>query len=255
MPTTRLLLEYDGTDFCGWQTQASGASVQSVLEVALQTALREPVAVVGSGRTDAGVHARGQVAHFITEQSVDAHRLRASLNGLLPPSVAVLRVDAAPDGFHARYHAMRRTYHYQIALAPRALDRASRVVLPPPLDVEAMNEASRALLGTHEFSTFCRTKSETMNRVCTVERAEWVAEPRDDDWRFEIAADRFLHGMVRAIVGTLFEIGRGRRRVDALPTLIAASDRRAAGPAAPAHGLALVRVDYPALVIAARDPS
>jgi tRNA pseudouridine38-40 synthase len=250
VPTTRLLIEYDGSAFCGWQTQAEGASVQSAVEAALRTALREPVDVVGSGRTDAGVHALGQVAHFVSSRAVDARRLRASLNGLLPPSVAVLAAEAAPDGFHARFHAVRRTYHYRVAFAPRALDRHARVVLPPGLDVDAMNAAARALLGRHEFSTFCRTRSETPNRVCTVERAAWAPEARPGDWRFEIAADRFLHGMVRAIVGTLLEVGRGRRSVDSIPALLAASDRRVAGPAAPPHGLALVQVDYPSPVFA-----
>ena len=245
MPTTRLLIEYDGTDFRGWQTQRAGPTVQGAVEAALATALREPAGVVGSGRTDAGVHARGQVAHLVTGAPVDAHRLRASLNGLLPPSVVVLAAEPAPDGFHARYDARQRHYRYLASTRPRALDRRTRAFLHPALDVDRMNRAATALLGRHDFSSFCRTRSETTNRVCTVERARWTAGERPGDLAFEVSADRFLHGMVRALVGTLVEVGRGRRGPDEVADVLAARDRRAAGPAAPALGLSLDRVDYP----------
>ena len=251
MPTTRLLIEYDGTDFRGWQVQRAGRTVQGAVEAAVATALREPVGVVGSGRTDAGVHARGQVAHIETEAAPDARRLRASLNGLLPPAVAVLAVEPAPDGFHARFDARRRRYVYHTATGPRALDRHVRVVLRPAPDVEAMNRAAQSLLGRHDFDSFCRTKSETTNRVCTVETARWVPGGRGGDWDFEIAADRFLHGMVRAVVGTLLEVGRGRREADDVARVLATRDRREAGPAAPAHGLVLYRVEYPTPVFSA----
>ncbi|MEO0556699.1 MAG: tRNA pseudouridine(38-40) synthase TruA [Bacteroidota bacterium] len=245
MATTRFLIEYDGTDFHGWQIQPGQRTIQGELESALATALRQPIDVVGSGRTDAGVHARGQVAHMVTETAPDTHRLCAQLRGLLPPQISVLNAEPAPENFHARFDATRRTYHYYVSDGPRALDRNWRVPLSPFPDIDLINTAATDLLGAHEFSSFCRTRSETTNRVCCVETARWAPGPRAGDWRFEIAADRFVHGMVRAVVGTLLEIGRGRRTPDALPSILNAHDRRAAGPAAPARGLVLHHVAYP----------
>ena len=245
MPTLRLLVEYDGTDFQGWQRQANGPSVQAAIEDALAVILGAPVGIVGAGRTDTGVHARGQVAQFETERDVDPRRLTASLTGLLPASVAVRCAEAAPAGFHARFDATSRTYHYHIATSARALDARTRVIVRAPTDFEAMNRAAQALLGRHECSAFCRTRSETTNRTCAVETARWVPEGRPGDWRFEIAADRFLHGMVRAVVGTLLEVGRGRRPETAIADALATHDRRAAGPAAAPHGLVLPHVGYP----------
>ena len=243
MPRYRLVIEYDGTDFCGWQIQPKQPTVQQVLEDALATALRRRVTVVGSGRTDSGVHARGQVAHFDLDQAVETYRLRASLNGLLPETVAVRSIEKAPDEFHARYDARLRRYCYYVTTGFRALDRATRVRIRPRPDFTLMNRAVRALLGEHDFSAFCRTQSESENRVCTVSLAHWTRET-PEDWTFEIAADRFLHGMVRTIVGTLLEIGRGKRPADDFARLLETRDRREAGPAAPALGLVLEEVSY-----------
>ena len=245
VPTFRLLVEYDGTDFRGWQAQRVGPTVQQTVEAALAVALRAPVGVVGSGRTDAGVHARGQVAHFATDRDVDPARLAASLNGVLPPTVAVIAAEQAPDGFHARFDAVRRAYRYHTATAPRALDRHTRVVLRGAPDVDAMNRAAAHILGRHDCTSFCRTQSETINRTCTVETARWVHEARAGDVYFEIHADRFLHGMVRTLGGTLLAVGRGRLPETALADALAARDRRAAGVAAPPHGLVLHSVGYP----------
>lgn len=244
MPTYRLLIEYDGTNFSGWQTQPGRRTVQETMEAALATLLKTRVGIVGSGRTDAGVHARGQVAHFTTEADLDAHRLRRGLGALVGPEVAVLACERAPDGFHARFDARRRTYRYHASTEPRALDRRTRLLLRPDPDFDVMNDAAHGLLGTHHFGAFCRTQSDTQNRVCTVETAIWEPEERPGDWCFRIAADRFLHGMVRAVVGTLLDVGRGKRPADELPGILASQDRRRAGAAAPPHGLVLERVDY-----------
>ena len=245
MPVYRMTIEYDGAPFSGWQIQPGRPTVQGAVEDALATALRRPVGVVGAGRTDAGVHARGQVAHFVAESlPMSDGRLLASLNGLLPDAVAVRDLAEAPDGFHARYDARLRRYRYYVTTGFRALDRGRRVAVRPAPDFGRMQAAADMLLGEHDFGAFCRARSETRNRTCTVYEARWLRETDDGDSCFDISGDRFLHGMVRAVVGTLLEIGRGRRPVEDMARLLACKDRRAAGPAAPAHGLALEEVGY-----------
>ena len=245
MPVYRMTIEYDGAPFSGWQIQPGRATVQAALEEALATALRTPTGIVGAGRTDAGVHARGQVAHFLAPGgTVDTRRLLASLNGLLPDAIAIRTLAVAPDGFHARYGARLRRYRYYITTGFRALDRHMRVHIRPEPDFALMQAAANALLGEHDFDTFCRTQSETKNRVCTLHQALWTRESGGGDAYFEIAANRFLHGMVRTIVGTLLEIGHGKRPVDDMARLLTRKDRRAAGPSAPAHGLVLEEVVY-----------
>lgn len=244
MPTYRMIVEYDGRAFSGWQTQPDRTTVQQEIEDAASTALRLPVRIIGSGRTDAGVHARGQVAHFDVERKFDPRRLRASLNGILPPSIAVRCLERAPDGFHARYDARLRRYHYYVTTGYRALDRHCRWRIRADTDFDLMNFAASELIGVHNFSAFCRTQSETENRVCRVDRAAWIREEDPGNWHFAIDADRFLHGMVRSIVGTLLEIGQGKRSADDLPTVLKTEDRRMAGPAAPAFGLVLEFVGY-----------
>lgn len=242
-----MLIEYDGRPFSGWQIQHDRPSVQQAVEHALEVILKVRPTVTGSGRTDAGVHARGQVAHFDVDEPVDAARLRRSLNGVLPDSVAVLALEETSDEFHARFSARSRRYRYYVTGVPTALDPDRRWLLRPVPDFDRMNEAADYLVGRHDFDSFCIAKSETKNRVCSIYSAGWAREVTStgrSDWYFEIEGDRFLHGMVRAVVGTLVMIGRGKLDVEDIPRIMDAKDRRAAGPAAPAHGLILERVTY-----------
>ncbi len=244
MPRYALIIEYDGTDFQGWQIQPNGPTVQEAIEQALGTFFRTSVSVTGSGRTDAGVHARFQVAHFDTESELNSDRLFKSLNGLLPNTIAVQNVISVDDAFHARFDAIKRTYRYYISKTPSALERRTRIWIPRSTDISRMQDAADYVLGSHDFSAFCRTKSETKNRVCSVASANWVAEG-NDKYFFEITADRFLHGMVRALVGTMLQIGTGLHRPESIQSVLESRDRRMAGPAAKAAGLILHRVDYP----------
>lgn len=249
-----LKIAYDGSAYVGWQNQPNGPSIQAQLEEALTIALGEPAPVTGSGRTDAGVHARGQVVHIdlsarmydrlVRPGVVDLDRLQASLNGLLPADIRVLDAALTPASFHARFDARWRTYHYHVSFLPSPLDRQTRVYWRAAPDVDQMKRAAAALMGEHNFSSFCRTQSETVNRVCIVSHVDWVAESGAGHWRFEITGNRFLHGMVRAIVGTLWQIGKGTWQGGTIPEILAGEDRRLAGPAAPPLGLVLHRVEY-----------
>lgn len=240
----KMYIEYKGTDFHGWQIQPGVPTVQECIEQALATALRHACNITGSGRTDAGVHARGQVAHFNSETDIDLFRLKASLNGLLPDSIGILSLEPAKNEFHARYDAIQRQYHYYITTEKHPLSIHQRTIVRPEPDFELMNTAAENLLGSYNYSAFCKIKSETKNRVCNVLYAEWIKEAYQGNWYFKIVADRFLHGMVRAITGTLLQVGRGKRPVESIKHVLASEDRTLAGPAAPAHGLVLEKVSY-----------
>ncbi len=251
MPVYALLIEYDGADYCGWQRQKDHPTVQASLEEALRTYLRsDDLRITGAGRTDTGVHARGQVAHFEFPAIPEDMWLRfvRALNGLLPRSIALHCAVRTADDFHARYDARRRIYHYHLSTIPLALERSHRLYVIPSLDFERMNDACKVLTGTHDFGAFCRTRSETQNRVCSVFNAQWIPEQIPGYWKFTIEADRFLHGMVRSLVGTLLEIGQMQRSVPDLEVALETRDRSMAGPTAPAHALILDHVVYPMTV-------
>ena len=246
MPTFRLLLEYDGTDFAGWQSQKQGErTVQGTLAAALAEIAGQAVRVTGAGRTDAGVHAEGQVAATTLDTRLDAETLARALNAKLPSDLAVLAVSPAADGFDPRREARSKLYRYAIwnggAPSPLRLRRSHHV--REPLDLAAMQSAAVALVGRQDFASFQAAGSRVGSTVRSLSRVCVAGEARGE-LRFELEGDGFLRHMVRNVVGTLLEIGLGRRAPDSLPALLAARDRTRAGPTAPACGLTLVRVDY-----------
>jgi tRNA pseudouridine38-40 synthase len=244
--TFRLTLEYDGTDFAGWQSQRQGErTVQDVLAVALAEIAGAPVRVVGAGRTDAGVHAEGQVAAVAFDTRLDLATLTRALNAKLPADVAVVAAAHARDGFDPRREAKAKLYRYAVwnGAAPSPLRRRRCHGVRERLDLAAMASAASALVGRHDFTSFRAAGSAVPSAVRTLARAD-VAGEAGGEIRFELEGDGFLRQMVRNVVGTLLEVGLGRREAGSLPALLAARDRSRAGPTAPARGLTLVRVDY-----------
>jgi tRNA pseudouridine38-40 synthase len=245
MPRYKLTIEYDGGPFVGWQRQPNGQSVQAVLEHAVEALTGRCATVHGAGRTDAGVHALGQVAHVELEKEWDRNTLRNALNAYLRRHlVSVLSAEQVDDGFHARFSAVRRHYLYRIVIrpAPLALERGRAWWLPLALDADAMHRAAQLLIGRHDFTTFragnCQAKSPVKTLDCLdVTRTGELIEIRAE-------ARSFLHHQVRSMVGSLKLIGQGKWSVSDLADALAAADRRRCGPVAPALGLYLVKVDY-----------
>ena len=245
MRTLKLTLAYDGTRFVGWQRQAEGESIQGVLEDALARFEGAPVTVHGAGRTDAGVHALGQVASVRVTCTHDVATLTRALNAQLPGDVRVLSVEEAVPDFHARFSAKAKTYRYVIRNAPMAtpFERAYVWHLPEPLNVESMQRAAALLIGTHDFAAFQSVGTETPGSVRTIVRSG-VLQPEPSLLAYQVTGEGFLRYMVRALTGTLVEIGRGWREPDSIQSLLANGRRAEAGPTAPPHGLFLVSVDY-----------
>jgi tRNA pseudouridine38-40 synthase len=254
MRILKLTLAYDGTRLVGWQRQAEGDSVQGVLEDALARFEGRPVTVHGAGRTDAGVHALGQVASVEVAFTHDVSTLLRALNAQLPEDVRVLAVEEAPPGFHARFSARAKTYRYCIRNGPLAspFERAFVWHVPQPLDVDAMRQAAARLLGRHDFSVFRSIGTDVPDAVRTLHASTVVQTAGAVPWlgdtgpllTYEVTGDGFLRHMVRAIVGTLVEVGRGWRDPARMEALLLTKDRARAGATAPPHGLFLVRVDY-----------
>lgn len=244
MRTLKLTLCYDGTRFVGWQRQAAGESVQGTLEGVLARFEGAPVTVHGAGRTDAGVHALQQVASARVTFPLDAATLTRALNAQLPDDIRVVSVEDVAADFHARFSARSKTYRYQIRNTPTAspFERYWVWHVPEPLDVPAMNEAAAALVGTHDFAAFRSVGTDVSSTVRTVSESGW----RDSDGllTYVVCGDGFLRHMVRALVGTLVEVGRGWRAPGDIGALLRGGTRAQAGPTAPPHGLTLARVDY-----------
>jgi tRNA pseudouridine38-40 synthase len=238
----KMLLEYDGTGFVGWQVQAQGRSVQGELERTLKQLLQENVNVVGSGRTDAGVHARGQVANFRTTREWTVTEIHRALSATIPEDIVVRAAEEVPLDFHSRYSAIERRYQYFISTAKRAVKRQYCWHVPYTLDFAAMNQASELVQGQHDFEAFSKADSGTSSFVCTVNSAGWRNE--GSYLIFQIRADHYVRGMVRALVGTMVDVGRGYRTVDQFNAILSSKDRSKVGSAAPARGLFLEEVRY-----------
>lgn len=250
----RITLEYDGGDFAGWQRQAQDErTVQGCLEVALSEIAGESVSAIGSGRTDAGVHALGQVASAVLATRLAPATLQRALNARLPRDMAAIDVAAAPAGFDARRCATGKLYRYSIWNGRvRSPLRASRFhFVPTLLDLAAMREAAAALVGEHDFAAFQAAGSSVQSSVRRLDRLALEGEP-GGEIHFEAQGSGFLRHMVRNLAGTLIEVGQGRRQASSLPDLLASCDRARAGPTAPPQGLALIRVEYPHELL--RDP-
>lgn len=245
MPRYKLTIEYDGRGFVGWQRQDNGPSVQQALERAITGFCGETVNVFGAGRTDAGVHALGQVAHFDIDRGVRPETVRNALNfHLKPAAVAVVKAETVQADFHARFSARERSYLYRITnrRAPLALARGRTWWVPTPLDVPAMAAAARVLIGRHDFTSFRASICQAASPVKTLDAVAVVGD--GDEIRVEVRARSFLHHQVRNIVGTLRRVGEGKWTAADVAAVLAARDRTKAGPTAPAEGLYLVSVGY-----------
>ena len=239
-----IYLSYDGTNYNGWQIQPNGKSVQETLMKALFTFLREEVPVTGAGRTDSGVHAKLMVAHFDFDRALDEEFVCEKLNRILPPDIAVHQVLEVHIDAHARFDATARTYQYFITTCKSPFRRHYAVAIHQPLNVELMNEAAQVLFQYTDFTSFSKLHTDTKTNLCTIMQAKW--EYIDDTTLvFTIQANRFLRNMVRAIVGTLLEVGLGRMTISQFHRVIESQDRGVAGSSVPAHALFLMNVDYP----------
>lgn len=239
-------LAYNGTNYHGSQTQPNGETVQETMEKAFSVVLRTNIPLTFAGRTDAGVHAREMWAHFDYDTPIDEQEIRHlihRLNCVLPDDIAVYAIMPVRDDAHARFDATEREYEYHITTEKDVFAQNLKACVAPGLDLDAMNEAAQLLLGRHDFASFCKVHTDVKTTFCDVRRAYWTTDERGT--YFTIAADRFLRNMVRAVVGTLFAVGRGRLTKEQFQQVIDAHNRCSAGQSAPAEGLYLTKVSYP----------
>ncbi len=238
----RLLVEYDGSNYHGWQRQVNAPSVQEVLESAIEQLTGESVRVTAAGRTDAGVHARGQVVNFHVHSALPVRNIYMGLNAYLPPDVVVKKAEEVPLTFNARFDAKKRIYHYYIMFERTALYRHYCWTVFQKLDTNLLQPLADLVVGTHDFGAFSRVEVQSETKICRVEESRWFWEK--DFLVYRIVANRFLHGMVRTLVGTMVDVARGRFRFRQFEEILLSRDRTLAGPAAPARGLILEKVVY-----------
>lgn len=238
-----IYMAYNGADYCGWQTQPNGVAVQQVIETALSTVLRDAVPIVGAGRTDAGVHARMMVAHFDAEQNIYGDQLTEKLNRMLPKDIAIHRIVEVAPTAHARFDAQSRLYRYYITTEKDPYLYHLKYKIHGSLDIEAMNGCAGILFDYTDFTSFSKLHTDVKTNNCQIMLAHW--EKQENDYVFTIKADRFLRNMVRSIVGTLLDAGRGKLDTDGIRKIIEAKDRCAAGTSVPGHALFLEEIEYP----------
>jgi tRNA pseudouridine38-40 synthase len=242
MPLIRLTIEYDGTDFVGWQFQINGPSIQEEIEKAIKQILQADVRIVGGGRTDAGVHARGQVASFFVDRDLDIKMLAKSLNAVMPHSIIILEADEAPEKFNARHDAKSRRYTYSIINEPTAIQRNYCWQVYQKLDLILMQKCAQQIMGTHCFRSFCKVDTDNHDFRCNVFVSQWTQ--KDKMLIYEISANRFLHGMVRTLVGTMVNVGRRHTKYEDFQKILESNNRSLAGMSAPAKGLFLEKIVY-----------
>lgn len=240
----KLTVEYDGTQYAGWQIQRENKTIQGEIVNAIQQVLQEEVNLIGSGRTDAGVHALGQVANFRSSQELDTHKFCHSLNSLIPDDISIKSVELAHEGFHSRFEAKKRSYLYLISHFKSPFYHKYSYYYSPAvnMDFEALNRLSKVLLGEHDFTSFCRTKTEIDNKICSVNYVHWRSSKSFTI--FYIEANRFLHGMVKTAVGTLLHAEKNKLGEEYIRSVLNKKDRCEAGEAVPSKGLFLFKVRY-----------
>lgn len=244
MATIKLTIEYDGTAYAGWQRQPKQPTIQGAVETALTRITQQQISIIAAGRTDAGVHARGQVASFQSDKPIAIDKWRSALNSALPHDISVVSSEQVSESFHARYSAKEKLYEYRISRHPArpAIDRNRMWHLPYDLDTQAIRHAMTGFIGRHDFTSFQGPRASTSDPMCVVSQISLTSDLMT--LTIQIQANRFLKQMVRAIIGTLTEVGRHKRSPDSMTDILQAKDRRAAGETAPPQGLYLVQVLY-----------
>lgn len=238
----KLTIEYDGSNFAGWQRQAKQRTIQGEIEKALEKLTGEKMSLIAAGRTDAGAHALGQVANFKTKLNLPLEKIQPALNSLLPREILIKKVEQVPLKFNARRDAKSKVYRYCIFLGHTALRRSYLWPYRFAMELTRISQATRLILGKRDFSSFCVAKSKKESNICRIKKASW--KKSGEILEFEIEGDRFLHSMVRILVGTLLEVGRGKTSPQEFERILKAKDRRRSGKTAPACGLYLVEVKY-----------